>query len=149
MLRAGGLTVLILFAIACNSRPAAPPTAANATPPPQWALAVTPAGVAIEAGSSEPQFTRHAGGVVLSWIEQGAGGATLRFAERDGGGVWSAPRTVASGRDWFLSWADVPSVSRLADGTLVAQWLKNVDPLIEAYDLMLATSHDGGRTWSP
>ena len=43
----------------------------------------------------------------------------------------------------------MPSVSRLAGGTLVAQWLKNVDPLIEAYDLMLATSRDGGRTWSP
>jgi hypothetical protein len=26
---------------------------------------------------------------------------------------------VASGTDWFVSWADVPSVSRLADGTLV------------------------------
>ena len=40
-------------------------------------------------------------------------------------------------------------MSRLADGTLVAQWLKSVDPLIEAYDLMLALSRDGGRTWSP
>jgi hypothetical protein len=55
---------------------------------------------------------------------------------------------VASGTDWFVSWADVPSVSRLADGTLVAQWLKNVDPSIEAYDLRLSTSHDNGRTWT-
>jgi len=149
MLRAHGLTAVLLIAIACNTRPAAPPAAADATPPPPWALTVSPASVKIEANSSEPQLTRHAGGVVLSWVEQNAGGATLRFAERDGAGTWSAPRTAASGADWFLSWADVPSVSRLAGGTLVAQWLKNVDPLIEAYDLLLATSRDGGRTWSP
>ena len=149
MLRAHGLTAVLLTAIACNSRPAAPPAAADAAPPPPWAVTISPASVKIEANSSEPQLTRHAGGVVLSWVEQNAGGATLRFAERDGAGAWSAPQTAASGADWFLSWADVPSVSRLAGGTLVAQWLKNVDPLIEAYDLMLATSRDDGRTWPP
>jgi hypothetical protein len=47
-----------------------------------------------------------------------------------------------------VSWADVPSVARLADGSLVAQWLKDVDPTIEAYDLLLSVSHDNGRTWS-
>jgi hypothetical protein len=149
MRRAHGLTAVLLIAAACNSRPAAPPPASDAAPlTSPWPIAVKPAGVAIGSNSSEPQLTRHAEGVVLSWIEQGADDATLRFAERDDSGVWSAPQTVASGRDWFLSWADVPSVSRLAGGTLVAQWLKNVDPLIEAYDLMLATSRDGGRTWA-
>jgi hypothetical protein len=42
----------------------------------------------------------------------------LRFAERTATG-WSEPRTVASGADWFVNWADVPSVIRLANGTLV------------------------------
>ena len=95
-----------------------------------------------------PQLTRHAAGVVVSWLESGdAGRATLRYAERTAAG-WSRAQTVASGTDWFVSWADVPSVSRLADGTLVAQWLKNVDPSIEAYDLRLSISHDNGRTWT-
>jgi hypothetical protein len=39
-------------------------------------------------------------------------------------------------------------VARIADGSLVAQWLKTVDLTIEAYDLLLSTSHDNGRTWS-
>jgi hypothetical protein len=55
---------------------------------------------------------------------------------------------VASGDDWFINWADVPSVVRLADGTLAAHWLKEIDPKLEAYDLNLAFSKDDGRTWS-
>lgn len=95
-----------------------------------------------------PQLTRHAGGVVASWLEMADGDrTTLKYAERTAAG-WSRPQSAASGTDWFVSWADVPSVSRLADGTLVAQWLKNVDPTIEAYDLRLSTSHDNGRTWT-
>jgi len=95
-----------------------------------------------------PQLSRHAGGLILSWLETGDGGrATLKYAERTAAG-WSRPQAVASGTDWFVSWADVPSVSRLTDGTLVAQWLKNVDVSIEAYDLRLSTSHDNGRTWT-
>jgi hypothetical protein len=95
-----------------------------------------------------PQLTRHAAGVVASWLETGDDGrATLKYAERTAAG-WSRPQNVASGTDWFVSWADVPTVSRLTDGTLVAQWLKNVDPTIEAYDLRLSTSHDNGRTWT-
>ena len=58
MLRAHGLTAVLLIAIACNTRPAAPPAAADATPPPPWAMTVSPARVKIEANSSEPQLTR-------------------------------------------------------------------------------------------
>jgi hypothetical protein len=109
---------------------------------------VTPTSVGAAAGSLAPQLTRHAAGIIASWLETGEGGrATLKFAERTTAG-WSRAQTVASGTDWFVSWADVPSVTRLTDGTLVAQWLKNVDASIEAYDLRLSTSHDNGRTWT-
>lgn len=57
--------------------------------------------------------------------------------------------TAASGDDWFVSYADVPSIIRLSNGTLVAQWLQNTDELIEAYNLLLSYSKDNGRTWAP
>jgi hypothetical protein len=136
-------------AVACSS-PAQPPAPRRDTPaaPAPWAVTVAPASVAAAPGSMAPQLTRSASGVVASWLETGdAGRVTLKYAERTAAG-WSRAQTVASGSDWFVSWADVPSVSRLADGTLVAQWLKNVDPTIEAYDLRLSTSHDNGRTWT-
>jgi hypothetical protein len=94
-----------------------------------------------------PQLSVTGDRAIVSWIDTGGRTAALKFAERTGSG-WSVPRMVASGDDWFINWADVPSVVRLADGTLAAHWLKEVDPKIEAYDLNVAFSKDDGRTWS-
>jgi hypothetical protein len=98
--------------------------------------------------SAQPQLTSSARGLLLSWIERDGQNATLRFAERTSAG-WSTPRTVASGTDWFVNWADVPSVLRLADGTLVGHWLQKSGPDTYAYDIRLAYSQDDGKTWSP
>ena len=65
----------------------------------------------------------------MSWIEREGTTTHLKFAERTAYG-WTTPMTAASGDDWFLSYADVPSVIRLSDGTLVAQWLQVTDDLI-------------------
>ena len=151
MIRPVALVTLAVTAAACGSSapgPAPAPRAETSAAPSPWAVTVAPATVGAAAGSLAPQITRDAGGLIVSWLQTGGSGtATLKFAERTATG-WSRAQTVASGTDWFVSWADVPSVSRLADGTLVAQWLKNVDPSIEAYDLRLSTSHDNGRTWT-
>jgi hypothetical protein len=72
--------------------------------------------------SSEPQLELSDRGVLLSWIERQGATTILKFAERTASG-WTQPMTAASGSDWFLSYADVPSVMRKRDGTLVAQWL--------------------------
>jgi len=148
MVRSNALACVLVFTVACSSQKTATEPAAAPLPPQPWAITFAPASLAIGPNSSEPQFTRHAAGAILSWLEQGPRGATLKFAERSAAGAWSGVQAVASGADWFVSWADVPSVSRVDDHTLVAQWLKNVDPLIEAYNLMLATSRDNGRTWT-
>src|SRR5206468_6980155 len=60
----------------------------------------------------------------------------------------SEARTVASGDDWFVNSADVPSVLRLDDGTLAAHWLQNTEVNEEAYDLRIAFSKDDGKTWT-
>lgn len=98
--------------------------------------------------SAQPQLTVSARGVLLSWIERTGDVAALKFAERKGD-AWTTPRTVASGRDWFVNWADVPSVIRLADGSLYGHWLQKSGPDTYAYDVRLARSMDDGQTWSP
>jgi hypothetical protein len=55
---------------------------------------------------------------------------------------------VASGDDWFVNWADVPSVIRLDDGTLVGHWLQKSGPGTYAYDVRLSYSTDDGATWA-
>ena len=99
-------------------------------------------------GSAQPQLTVSQRGVLLSWIERSGDSATLKFAERTSGG-WSEPRTAASGTDWFVNWADVPSVIRLADNSLYAHWLQKSGPDTYAYDVRLARSIDDGKTWTP
>ena len=100
------------------------------------------------AGSAQPQLTSSSRGVVLSWIESDGPRATLKFATRTPAG-WSTPRVAASGTDWFVNWADVPSVLRLADGTLAAHWLQKSGADTYAYDVRLSYSTDDGRTWAP
>ena len=98
--------------------------------------------------SAQPQLSVSSRGVLLSWIERAGDLATLKFAERTASG-WTEARTVAAGRDWFVNWADVPSVMRLPAGTLVGHWLQKSGADTYAYDVRLSYSQDEGRTWSP
>ena len=122
--------------------------AGQAPAPQSWALHVETLASPAAAGSAQPQFSTSSRGVLLSWIETAGDTATLRFSERTATG-WSPAQTVASGTDWFVNWADVPSVVRLADGTLAAHWLQRSGPGTYAYDVRLSHSRDGGKTWSP
>jgi hypothetical protein len=85
--------------------------------------------------------------VLLSWIERVGTTTTLKFSERTASG-WTTPTTAASGPGWFLSYADVPSVQRMGNGTLVAQFLPTTNDFTEAYDLNVTYSTDEGRTWA-
>jgi hypothetical protein len=120
---------------------------AQEPPATSWAPAIerltSPAGP----NSAQPQLSSSARGLLLSWIERDGQKATLRFAERTGDG-WTAARDVASGTDWFVNWADVPSVVRLAGGELVAHWLQKSGVDTYAYDVRLSYSKDDGKTWS-
>jgi hypothetical protein len=111
-------------------------------------LRVTPLESPAAAGSGQPQLSVSDRGVLLSWVERAGRTATLKLAERTASG-WSDVRTVASGNDWFVNWADVPSALRLGNGTLVAHWLKKSGEGTYAYDVRLAYSSDDGRTWAP
>ncbi|MBM3809283.1 MAG: exo-alpha-sialidase [Acidimicrobiia bacterium] len=133
-LLAGTLILTSLFSL--------PTSAGQGLPPPQ-AIA-SPAGP----GSAQPQLTVSKRGVLLSWIERSGDLATLKFAERTATG-WSAPRTIASGRNWFVNWADVPSALRLPSGAIIAHWLQKSAASTYAYDVRLSYSTDDGTTWSP
>lgn len=126
--------------------------AVSATPmsPAKWAdwrPTITPVTAPSGPNSAQPQLTVSPRGVLLSWIERAGTRAILKFAERTPSG-WSPANTVAAGDDWFVNWADVPSVLRLDDGTLAAHWLQKSGAETYAYDVRLSYSKDDGRTWS-
>ncbi len=89
------------------------------------------------------------GAVYLSWLEPLADKThALRFS-RLYRSEWTPPQTIATGGDWFVNWADHPSVTALADGTLVAHWLVNNPGKAGAYGygIRIAQSTDRGETW--
>ncbi len=99
-------------------------------------------------GSAEPNLAAGEDGRVhMSWLEPADSGFALRFATLDGT-RWSAPRTIRSGRDFFVNWADFPSIVALADGRLAAHWLQRTGSGTYAYGVRVALSRDGGATWS-
>ncbi|MFO1408417.1 MAG: sialidase family protein [Steroidobacteraceae bacterium] len=99
------------------------------------------------AGSRFPRLAQDAAGhPVMSWLEPDGPAVALRYARwRDDG--WSPARTVARGTDWFVNWADFPSVVTDGQGHWAAHWLEQVPGDGYAYGVRLATSGDGG-TWS-
>ena len=101
------------------------------------------------AGSAQPNLCVDARGrVYLSWMEKtGENRHALRFSVRDRA-QWSAPRTIAEGANWFVNWADFPSLVALADGALVAHWLVKSAADTYAYDVNISRSTDGGKSWS-
>ena len=121
---------------------------ANDAASPSWTLKITEEAGPAGGNSSLPQLTSSDRGVIASWIERtGQSTSTLKFSERTASG-WSAPITISTGSNWFLSYADPPNVLRRGDGTLIANWLVSTNPRLEGSDLNLTHSKDNGKTWA-
>ena len=99
--------------------------------------------------SREPELNAtYDGRIILSWVEKtGDKRHALRTATRDSRG-WGDSRTVAEGENWFVNWADFPSVIALQDGSLAAHWLVKSGLGTYAYNVNISRSKDGGKTWS-
>ena len=74
-------------------------------------------------GSAEPHLALGADGtVLLSYLEPMQDGTALRYSQLNKN-RWSKPKTVASGENWIVNWADFPSVMPLSKNTWAAHWL--------------------------
>lgn len=125
---------VLLVAVACE----APAPSATVE------MLASPAGP----GSGEPFLAAGADGPLMSWLEpQADSSVALRFAGWDGA-AWGAPRTIAARRDYFVNWADFPSILVLPDGGLAAHWLQREGGGTYAYGVRIVRSTDGGATWT-
>ncbi len=87
---------------------------------------------------------------VLTWqarLDDGC--AALRLAELvPGDDTLGEVREIARGCDWFVNWADIPSLTVTDNGDWLAHWLQRREGGTYAYDIRLSRSRDRGRTWS-
>ncbi len=137
------LLLVLLFVPGCARTPSEPRESAALQPP-----AIHPLDSPAGPDSREPNlFATDDGRIILSWVEKARENRyRLRFAVRTSNG-WSEARTVAEGDNWFINWADFPSVIGLADGSFAAHWLVKSGAGTYAYDVNVARAEDG-VAWS-
>ena len=125
------------------------PACHDGGPAEPWLGDVTPLAGPAGTGSRYPHLaTGHDGRVVLSWLQaQPQGGFALQQAAWHDG-RWGAAATVASGTDWFVNWADFPSVVPITASTWAAHWLQQKPGSVYSYDVRISVSRDAGATWS-
>ncbi len=90
------------------------------------------------------------GHAYLVWIEPVAGaGHALKFSRFDGAG-WQPAVEIARGANWFVNWADHPSLTAGPGGRLVVHWLVNTGQKSGSYGyaIRVAASADQGKTWT-
>ncbi len=148
MIRIGSLLLAAIVACGCN-RTAPTSNSSPSAPSTDSPLIIRASDPPTDGDSREPELTTTRDGrIILSWVEKiGAKHYALRSSMRDATG-WSETRTVSEGENWFVNWADFPSVIALQDGSLAAHWLVKSGSGTYAYDVNLALSKDSGRTWS-
>lgn len=113
----------------------------SADPQPPRELAVAAA-----EGSAQPHLDlSEDGAAILSWLEPAGDRYALRVSTNTGD-AWSTPGTVATGDDWFVNWADFPSVTPIGGDVLAAHWLVYQQQGF-GYDAAMSISTDGGATW--
>lgn len=99
-------------------------------------------------GSAEPGVAAATDGRVhMTWLEPADSGFALRFATL-AGTQWSPTRTIRAGRDFFVNWADFPSIEVLDGRRLAVHWLQKSGRSTYAYGVRIAQSADEGATWS-
>ncbi len=126
---------LVVFVVSCSQK-------TNETL--QWREIASPTGPS----SNTPNlFAANDGRIFLSWTERlGDKRHILRFGAYENEG-WSTPQTIAEGDNWFVNWADFPSLVAFADGALAAHWLAKSGDGTYAYDVHIALSTDAGKNW--
>lgn len=148
----GFLVLVGLLVFGCNRSSTdslSSPKGSSSAPVNAPALIIQPSESPTNGDSREPELNAtHDGRIVLSWVEKiDEKRYALNTSIRDAKG-WSEAYTVAQGENWFVNWADFPSVIALDDGSLAAHWLVKSGSGTYAYDVNIARSNDGGKTWS-
>lgn len=99
--------------------------------------------------SGEPNLAVDVKGRVhLTWLEKtGDKTHALRYARLEGTG-WTEPATIVERPDFFVNWADFPSVFVTESGRIMVHWLQRSADGTYTYDVRISQSIDDGQQWS-
>ena len=99
--------------------------------------------------SSEPNFTKDSSGTIyLSWVQLEKNTSYGLYFSELTSNKWSKPIQITKGNNWFINWADFPTMSAYGQHSLAAHILVVQETGKYAYDIHLITSDDKGKSWS-
>ena len=95
--------------------------------------------------SSLPRLFSNSNRLFLSWIEKNDSMARLNYSfyEKD---LWSDPKEIIAGSDWFVNWADFPAIAE-NHGNILTSFLQKSANGTYTYDVKLNLFMANSKTW--
>jgi len=87
-------------------------------------------------------------GMLMSWFEKiDSVNWEINWSEFSNG-EWSEKRVISKDENYFVNWADFPSIYHFGGDTIAAHWLQKSGQGTFDYDVKVVTSYDRGNNWS-
>ena len=99
------------------------------------------------ASSRYPNVIETDRGLAIIWFEPVQEGHALKWSEFNGR-LWSNPVIITSGMEYFINWADFPSIFYNGKNHFAVHWLEKNGSGPYDYVVKVAQSFNRGRSWS-
>lgn len=109
-------------------------------------IAITPIPFPDTEQTSLPYLFAGSEGIMITWVKMlDNSTAQLRYSHLEGD-KWTEPKAITQGADWFLNWADFPSITE-NKGHLLTHFLQRSSQGKYSYDVKLNILGDGNSLW--
>ncbi|PZX48316.1 hypothetical protein [Algoriphagus chordae] len=97
--------------------------------------------------SALPYLFSGSEGLMMSWVKTLDDSTSQLMYSHLEGATWSQPETVLEGVDWFINWADFPSITE-NNGNLLTHFLQKSSKEKFSYDVKLNVLPKGSSDWA-
>ncbi len=101
----------------------------------------------VKSGSKFPNLLVENNHLAMTWFEVNGADKHLLFSELNKE-QWSSPVTIVSSSNFFLNWADFPSLYSLGGDTLAVHYLEKSGRGTYDYNVKVSFSYNHGKTWT-
>jgi len=101
----------------------------------------------VSENSMQPYLSANGSELLFTWTEQENDSLSALYFSKFDHNKWTEKTLIKKGQNWFVNWADFPSVAGDKEH-LISYYLKKSDAETYAYDIFLRQSNDSGKHWS-